>query len=50
VPDGIVVVGCLDRPDQTTARGAYSFPGHGPNAWPEVPPITIRWWLTRRSQ
>jgi hypothetical protein len=48
MPDGINVQGCLDRPDQAEARGAYTFPGNDPNAWPEVPQITIRWSFARR--
>jgi hypothetical protein len=48
MPEGTLVLGCLERPDQTQAHGAYSFPGTDPSPWPEVPQITIKWSFTRR--
>ena len=48
MPERTLVLGCLERPDQTQAHGAYGFPGNDPSPWPEVPQITIKWSFTRR--
>ncbi len=50
MPEGTLVLDCLERPDQTQAHGAYSFPGNDPSPWPEVPQITIKWSFTCRAR